>query len=146
MFCFRLTSDITIIGRNRLVADLFLDSTKTAGLISRIHARIIRTCKEGNEQYEICDTSLNGTYVNDHKVSCSVLLKDGDLIAFGHIKGAALDPGVFAPQKNSEFLYKVCIYILVYHKPSQIMASGPHAAWMTFASVQKSATSLSIFM
>ena len=113
LFYSRLTSDITIIGRNKLVADLFLDSTKTLGLISRIHARIIRTCKEDGEQYELCDTSLNGTYVNDHKVECSVLLKDGDLIAFGHIRGATIDPGAFAPQKNSEFFYKVFIFILI---------------------------------
>ena len=104
---FSINSDITIIGRNKLVADLFLDSKKTTGLISRMHARIIRTCKDGKELYELCDTSLNGTYVNDHKVSGSTLLKDGDMIAFGHIKGAVLDPGAFAPQKNSEFLYKV---------------------------------------
>jgi len=101
-----LTSDITIIGRNKHVADLFLDSTKTKGLISRIHARIIKTCKEGTENYEICDTSLNGTYVNDYKVASSVQLSHGDLITFGHIKGVIVDPGAFAPQKNSEFLYR----------------------------------------
>ena len=108
-FYLRLTSDITIIGRNKHVADLFLDSTKTKGLISRIHARIIKTCKEGTENYEICDTSLNGTYVNDYKVASSVQLSHGDLITFGHIKGVIVDPGAFAPQKNSEFLYRVSI-------------------------------------
>ena len=80
------------------------------GFISRMHARIIRTCKEGLQHFELCDTSLNGTYVNDYKVAGSVVLKDGDLVAFGHVKGAVIAPGAFAPQKNSEFLYKVCIF------------------------------------
>ena len=72
-----------------------------------MHARIIRNQKDGKDQYELCDTSLNGTYVNDIKVSGTVVLNDGDTIAFGHIKGAVLEPGSFAPQKDSEFLYKV---------------------------------------
>ncbi|XP_065060975.1 transcription factor 19-like isoform X2 [Rhopilema esculentum] len=101
-----ITSDITIIGRNKHAADLFLDSKTTTGLISRMHARIIRNQKDGKEQYELCDTSLNGTYVNDIKVSGTVVLNNGDTIAFGHIKGAILEPGSFAPQKDSEFLYK----------------------------------------
>lgn len=90
-----------------MAADLFLDSSKTTGLISRMHARIVRTLKDGKCQYEICDTSLNGTYVNDYKISGHVPLKDGDVIAFGHTRGAILNLGEFAPQKNSEFLFKV---------------------------------------
>ncbi len=72
-----------------------------------MHSRIIRTLKDDEYQYEIYDTSLNGTYVNDHKISGSVVLNDGDVIVFGHLRGAVLGPGAYAPQKDSEFIYKV---------------------------------------
>ena len=74
-----------------------------------MHARIIRNSKDGKDTFDICDTSLNGTYVNDYKISGSVTLKDGDLIAFGHRKGAILEQGAYAPQNDSEFLFKVII-------------------------------------
>eukprot|EP00794_Sanderia_malayensis_P015417 gene15417-16990_t len=100
---FEIKSDITIVGRNREAVDLFIDSKKHKALISRMHARILRTSKN---QYELYDTSLNGTYVNNFKITGSVILKDGDLIAFGHIRGAVISAGEFAPQSKSEFVYK----------------------------------------
>ncbi len=74
-----------------------------------MHARIIRTSKGDDYQYELCDTSLNGTYVNDFKIFGSVKLKPGDVIGFGHTRGAVLQAGDYAPQKDSEFLFKVSI-------------------------------------
>lgn len=53
------------------------------------------------------DTSLNGTYVNDVRIKESHILKDGDKIAFGHLRGALIDPGEIAVQKETEFLFKV---------------------------------------
>ena len=37
----------------------------------------------------------------------STLLHPGDVIAFGHINGAAIQPGAPAPQTNPEFAYIV---------------------------------------
>ena len=105
----RLNSEVTVIGRNKPTVDLFLDSIKFKGLISRIHAHIIQDVDKetGDTFYEIFDTSLNGTYVNNVKISGSIKLNDGDEITFGHIKGAVLQPGAYAPQKITEFKFKV---------------------------------------
>lgn len=104
--CHQITSSTTLIGRGQ-AADIFLDSTIRKGLISRAHAQIIqREVEGGPPQYEIFDTSLNGTYVNDVRINGSVVLQEGDAITFGHIRGSLLKPGTHAPQKETEFLFR----------------------------------------
>ena len=104
---FRLTSSTTIIGRGQTV-DIFLDSSIRKGLISRAHAQIIQSNGEnGVPVYSIFDTSLNGTYVNDRRVKGSIVLKEGDTVAFGHLCGSKILPGALGPQKETEFLFKV---------------------------------------
>ena len=104
---YRIISGTTLIGRGQAV-DIFLDSNIRKGLISRAHAQII--LKDGEDKktiYEIFDSSLNGTYVNDVRINGSVVLKEGDTIAFGHLRGSLIKPGTLAPQKETEFLFKV---------------------------------------
>lgn len=67
-FVCRLTSEVTRFGRHS-GNDYFLDSTETLLLVSRWHAEIHRTVNDGNVQYIIRDGSLNGTYVNDVRVT-----------------------------------------------------------------------------
>ena len=99
--------DNTYIGRGK-TADMFLDSNIRKGLISRAHAHILKqTTDTGDVIFRIYDTSLNGTYINDVRIKNNEILKEGDVIAFGHLKGAIIDPGEFAPQEESEFLFKV---------------------------------------
>lgn len=49
--------------------DYFLDSTEALLLVSRWHAEIHRTVTDAGVQYIVRDSSLNGTYVNDVRVS-----------------------------------------------------------------------------
>ena len=104
----RIFTDITHIGRGNNV-DIFLDSNIRKGLISRSHAKIIKNTKDGEVIFEIYDSSTNGTYVNDIKVNKSVTVKEGDKIAFGHLRGSLIKPGEIAPQKESEFIFMVCL-------------------------------------
>jgi pSer/pThr/pTyr-binding forkhead associated (FHA) protein len=67
-FVCRLTSEVTRFGRHS-GNDYFLDSTETLLLVSRWHAEIHRTVNDGSVQYVIRDGSLNGTYVNDVRVT-----------------------------------------------------------------------------
>ena len=105
---YRVDKEITVIGRNAKQCDIFLDSVKNKALISRIHARIFKSIdKDGSPVFMVCDTSLNGTFVNDVKISDTVQIRPGDTLTFGHLRGAVLDPGTFALQENSEFRFKV---------------------------------------
>ena len=104
------------IGRSK-DSDVFLDSNIRKGLISRTHARILKQVSvEGDIIHEIQDSSLNGTYVNDYRVKDSQLLKSGDKVAFGHLRGAIIEPGEYAPQTETEFLFVVSIYVFYKHK------------------------------
>ena len=104
----RLDKEVTVVGRNAVNSDIFLDSVKNKALISRLHARIIsRKDATGKTVFKVCDTSLNGTYVNDIKIADTVDLLPGDTLTFGHTRGAVLDPGTFAEQPMSEFRFKV---------------------------------------
>lgn len=87
--------------------DIFLDSNIRKGLISRAHAQIIRKTVNDEDIYEIFDTSLNGTYVNDFRIKGSQILKEGDVVAFGHLRGFVIKQGERAPQRETEFLFKV---------------------------------------
>lgn len=51
--------------------DYYLDSSQLAHFISRWHSEIHRVEQEGKTKYIIRDNSLNGTYVNDVRVSTS---------------------------------------------------------------------------
>jgi len=116
---YRLTSSTTIIGRGQSV-DIFLDSSIRKGLISRAHAQIIQSeGEEGVPVYSIFDTSLNGTYVNDRRVKGSIVLKEGDTVAFGHLCGSKILPGALGPQKETEFLFKFekCLHPEVKDEP-----------------------------
>lgn len=93
------------IGRGKDV-DIFLDSNIRKGLISRAHSHILKqTSEDGNDIYSLHDTSLNGTYVNDTRIKGPQVLKDGDRVVFGHLRGAIIDPGEYAPQNETEFLF-----------------------------------------
>ena len=97
-----------MVGRNPSSSDIFLDSNKNKVMISRLHARIIsEKDATGKQTFKISDTSLNGTYINDVKISDSCDLNPGDTVTFGHLKGAVLPPGVVAQQPDSEFRFKV---------------------------------------
>jgi len=85
-----------------------LDSNIRKGLISRAHAHIIKQSSvSGEVLYHMFDTSLNGTYINDIRIKGSQILREGDKVAFGHLRGAIIDPGECAPQADTEFLFKV---------------------------------------
>ena len=104
----RLKQDVTLIGRAKGKVDFYMDSLKNKGLISRIHARVFRSkTQSGQYVFKICDTSLNGTYVNDVKILNEASLFPGDRIAFGHLQGATLQAGKSYSQPNSEFYFQV---------------------------------------
>jgi pSer/pThr/pTyr-binding forkhead associated (FHA) protein len=103
-----LQQNITVIGRAKNDVDFFIDSSKNKALISRIHARISKSEAQcGEVVFKIHDVSLNGTYVNDVKISSEALLRPGDVIIFGHVQGACLENGNSYKQLNSEFKFLV---------------------------------------
>ena len=103
-----MQKDITIIGRAKSNVDFFIDSSKHKALISRIHARISKTQTEcGKNVFKIYDVSLNGTYVNDVKITSEAFLKPGDIVIFGHVQGAGLENGNCYKQADSEFKFVV---------------------------------------
>ena len=104
VFWFSLSKGTTIVGRNPAKSDIYLDSDIYEALISRLHARI---SVGYDNKVKICDTSLNGTYVNDRKILDTVDIHPGDTVTFGHLKGAVLVPGTVAKQPKSEFRFKV---------------------------------------
>ena len=97
---------MTNIGRGS-TADFYLDSNIRKGLISRCHAKIIKKETSAGRVFEILDNSTNGTYINDVKVDKSAIIKEGDKIAFGHLRGFLIKPGEIAPQTESEFIFLV---------------------------------------
>jgi len=108
---FSLNTGTTVVGRNPATSDIFLDSAIHKALISRLHARI--TTHPESHKVTICDTSLNGTFVNDKKILDTEELRLGDVVTFGHLKGSVLEPGTVAKQHHSEFQFKV--YLLNKH-------------------------------
>ncbi|KAH7708978.1 hypothetical protein AAVH_23746 [Aphelenchoides avenae] len=107
----------TKIGRNPELVDVVLHSVHYSNMISRDHSEIIGEVDKNGQfvQYHIRDNSLNGTYVNEIRVDGKQLLKEGDLIKFGHANGAAIKPGQFAPQVQSEFVFKFERALADYH-------------------------------
>ncbi|XP_061197198.1 uncharacterized protein C01G6.5-like isoform X1 [Saccostrea echinata] len=86
--------------------DYYLDSTKLKNFISRIHAEIHAIPNEnGDMQFRIIDKGLNGTFINDTKMSGPYILKEGDKVTFGHTNGYKLKAGDYAKQPNSEFQF-----------------------------------------
>lgn len=103
----RLVKSPCVFGRKRTAVDYYLDSKSYAQLISRQHATIRFSPDEtGSMVYQISDTSLNGTYVNDVRVNGERSLKEGDVIMFGHLNGVNVKPGEYAPQRTSEFKFR----------------------------------------
>lgn len=81
---FVLVDDVTTAGRNP-ECSVFLDDVT----VSRKHATIRRT----SEGYVVRDDgSLNGTYVNDHRIS-STVLRSGDELLIGKFRLLFLDAG-----------------------------------------------------
>lgn len=104
---YSLRQNITVIGRAKRNVDFFIASSKHKVLISRIHARISKSQTQPGNVFKIYDVSLNGTFVNDIKISSEALLKPGDVITFGHVQGAMLQTGNCYKQLNSEFRFLV---------------------------------------
>ena len=108
----RLRKPSTKFGRSRSENDFYLDSPKFQKLISRRHAEIHRseeTSKNGGGgkcSYTIQDSSLNGTFINDYRVSKQRQpLSHGDIITFGHLNGSRVKPGEHAPNRLAELSY-----------------------------------------
>lgn len=69
MFC-SLDQDCVKFGRNPEVVNIVLHSSVYANMISREHAEVRRSrLQDGTIAYHLYDRSLNGTYVNDFRVS-----------------------------------------------------------------------------
>ena len=104
----RLRKPSTKFGRSRSENDFYLDSPKFQKLISRRHAEIHRAEEKsgGKCGYTIQDSSLNGTFINDYRVSKQRQpLNHGDIITFGHLNGSRVKPGEHAPNRLAELSY-----------------------------------------
>ena len=103
----RLRKPSTKFGRSRSENDFYLDSPKFQKLISRRHAEIHRSEEKGAKGgYTIQDSSLNGTFINDYRVSKQRQpLNHGDIITFGHLNGSRVKPGEHAPNRLAELSY-----------------------------------------
>ncbi|CAJ0955769.1 unnamed protein product, partial [Mesorhabditis belari] len=100
----------TKFGRNPDMVDVVLTSAVYSNMISRNHAEILgkKNAQGKFDKYTISDSSLNGTYINDQRISNQPHeLKEGDVIKFGHMNGAAVKAGQVAPQANAEFAFLV---------------------------------------
>lgn len=95
----------TKIGRNPDLVDVVLISQVHSNMISREHTTIFVKAKRDRYACFIKDHSLNGTYVNDFRVSGEAELQQGDVIKFGHVNGAAIKPGCYGPQTSAEFTF-----------------------------------------
>ncbi|XP_071840376.1 uncharacterized protein [Apostichopus japonicus] len=105
---FRLLKDETVIGRNSMVVDCYINSSLHPKLISREHAIISQTRTEnGMVELTIQDRSVNGTFVNDKKIQGSIHISVGDTVTFGHLQGIRVKPWEVAKQPNSEFRFKI---------------------------------------
>ncbi|XP_036365774.1 uncharacterized protein LOC118766498 [Octopus sinensis] len=102
----KLNKGTTTFGRHPN-NDFLIDSSTLKNFISRWHCKIEPFYSaEGKITYRIFDCSLNGTFVNDFRISKEgCVLKNGDKIIFGHLNGSNIKAGSFAPQKNSMFQY-----------------------------------------
>ena len=65
---FRLKGDVTRFGRHS-GNDYYLDSSYLVHFISRWHAEVHRVHQGDDVRYMMRDNSLNGTYVNEVRVS-----------------------------------------------------------------------------
>ncbi|OZC11162.1 hypothetical protein X798_01577, partial [Onchocerca flexuosa] len=95
----------TKIGRNPDLVDVVLISQVHSNMISREHTTIFVKVRRDRYVCFIKDHSLNGTYVNDFRVSGEAELQQGDVIKFGHVNGAAIKPGCYGPQTSAEFTF-----------------------------------------
>ncbi|KAL3994776.1 FHA domain family protein [Acanthocheilonema viteae] len=95
----------TKIGRNPDLVDVVLISQVHSNMISREHTTIFVKARRDRYACFIKDHSLNGTYVNDFRVSGEAELQQGDVIKFGHVNGAAIKPGCYGPQTSAEFTF-----------------------------------------
>ncbi|VDK37655.1 unnamed protein product [Gongylonema pulchrum] len=96
----------TKIGRNPGLVDVVLISSIHSNMISREHATIVVKPRADRYACFIKDHSLNGTYINDYRVlGDRTELKQGDVIKFGHVNGAAIKPGCHGPQTAAEFTF-----------------------------------------
>ncbi|KAM3719037.1 Transcription factor [Dirofilaria immitis] len=95
----------TKIGRNPDLVDIVLISQVHSNMISREHTTIFVKARRDRYACFIKDHSLNGTYVNDFRVSGEAELQQGDVIKFGHVNGAAIKPGCYGPQTSAEFTF-----------------------------------------
>ncbi|CAI9741112.1 XP_014780874.1PREDICTED: uncharacterized protein LOC106876717 [Octopus vulgaris] len=87
--------------------DYLIDSSTFKNFISRWHCKI-EPCQlaDGKIVYKIFDCSLNGTFVNDYRVSQEgCVLSNGDKVIFGHLNGSNITAGSFARQPKSIFQY-----------------------------------------
>ena len=108
---FKVSASTTKIGRQLDEVDFYLNSTVNKRLISRQHAQLERIHDGKQWRFILIDTSLNGTYVNDVKVSGQTELKVGDTVTFGHTNGINVRDGMVAWQPNSEFRFVFeCVY------------------------------------
>ncbi|XP_071944199.1 uncharacterized protein [Antedon mediterranea] len=105
---FRLHKHKTVFGRNSEKVDFYLNSGVYKQLISRQHAELlIYQDDDCQPVFVLCDKSVNGTYVNDVKVSKMVRVKELDTITFGHVQGVSIKAGIFAKQDKSEFRFRL---------------------------------------
>jgi pSer/pThr/pTyr-binding forkhead associated (FHA) protein len=107
-----LLDELTKIGRNPELVDVVLNSKTHSNMISRNHSEIHGARDENGKytRYYIVDRSLNGTYINETRAQGEMELHEGDIIKFGHVNGAAIKAGNFAPQQYAEFVFRVNFY------------------------------------
>ena len=75
----RLKQGATTFGRGA-TADVYIDSLELKNFISRRHAVIVgERDEDGQLQFILHNHGLNGTYVNDVRVSCVMIMKWCDM-------------------------------------------------------------------
>ncbi|KAL5022560.1 hypothetical protein ScPMuIL_001715 [Solemya velum] len=98
-----------MIGRSPGQVDYLLDSSDyvQSAMISRNHARLVR---QSANHHRLFDDSLNGVFVNNIKISGSVVLQEGDRVTFGHPGGSRIRAGIRVRQPESEyqFIFEIC--------------------------------------
>lgn len=95
-----------LFGRSK-DADVYLDSTLVANMISRTHAKIVCSAPDASKRCKVTLFDLhstNGVYVNDRKTDVAQL-EQGDRITFGG-RGKMIKIGTVDPQPASEFIYE----------------------------------------
>ncbi|CAE1280457.1 unnamed protein product [Acanthosepion pharaonis] len=97
---------VTTFGRSPK-NDYLLDSNFLKNFISRFHCKVeCSKTSNGKLEYKIFDTSLNGTFVNDYRLTADGhMLCPGDRVNFGHLNGFNIKPGNLARQPKSEFQF-----------------------------------------